>query len=446
MERILQADRRRALVVANAHYDDEALDRLTSPAEDAAALAHVLEDPQRCSFEVASVVEGNSGEVIEAVEEFLTDVERDDLLLLYFSCHGLKDEHGRLYFAARNTRRNRLRSTAVSATVVNDLLLGSRSRRKVLLLDCCYGGAFAKGMHVKADRAVHTSDHFDARGLVVLTASDATQYAFEGEVVRGSVTPSRFTATLVEGLSSGAADLDRDGFVSVDDAYDFVRRRLADDGLAQTPRKWEFDVAGHIVLARTEAAAEAGLEPSPPPSDAGAPLPAARAPTGALGFGRPASWLASLTMVVGCVAPSWLLVTWLNDLLGDTVSAEYLPDLDVLRWSLTGLAAAWAFVYALIARPSGSRNRVRWGDPWRPLLNAYRDLFGSNGTGSIARGLVAALPVNVLLVGAASVVAGALAYGASGSELREGVFRLAFALLAVGGLVRYLTWPRSGRR
>ena len=174
-------ERRRALVVANARYDDPALERLASPAQDAAALTRALEDPVRCGFEVTEIVDSESGEVTEAVEGFLVDAERTDLIVLYFSCHGLKDDGGRLYFAARNTRRNRLRSTAVPAATVNELLLASRSRRKVLLLDCCYGGAFAKGMQVKGDPAVHTAEHFGGRGLVVLTASDSTQYAFDGD-------------------------------------------------------------------------------------------------------------------------------------------------------------------------------------------------------------------------------------------------------------------------
>jgi hypothetical protein len=324
----------------------------------------------------------------------------------------------------------------VSATVVNELLLGSRSRRKVLLLDCCYGGAFAKGMHVKADRAVHTSDHFDARGLVVLTASDATEYAFDGDVIRGSATPSRFTATLVDGMSSGEADLDRDGFVSVDDAYDFVRRRLADAGVPQAPRKWEFDVAGHIVLARTEAAAEAGLElPAPStPSLAQAVVGPRRIP-------RAAWWLSALAMAAVATAASWLAVALLTDLLVDSFSASHLPDPDILRWSLVGLAAAWAVAYVLVALRTAVGGSD-WAGPWSPLLRAYGDLLGSNGARGIVRGLLSALPVNVLLIGAGSVLIAAIAYDASGSELRDDLSRLAFALLAVGGLARYLVSER----
>jgi hypothetical protein len=66
----------------------------------------------------------------------------------------------------------------------------------VLLLDCCYGGAFAKGMQVRADPSVHTADKFDARGLVVLTASDATQYA----TARDDVLELAFVALSAAGL------------------------------------------------------------------------------------------------------------------------------------------------------------------------------------------------------------------------------------------------------
>ena len=427
------AERRRALVVANARYDDVDLDGLASPARDAAALREVLADPARCGFEVAAVVDGESSAVIEAVEGFLADVERSDLLLLYFSCHGLKDEQGRLYLASRNTRRNRLRSTAVSAAVVNELLLGSRSRRKVLLLDCCYGGAFAKGMQVKADAAVHTGEQFDARGLVVVTASDSTQYAFDGDELRGSVTPSRFTAVLVDGLASGEADVDRDGFVTVDDAYDFVRRRLADDGVPQSPRKWEFDVSGHIVLARTESA----------PASLVAPPPQAVAPRRGASARRlpsPAWWLSAVGVVAACIVSSWAVVSWLKDVADTWVDSDYKANSSLPV--LLGLAGAWGAAYLLVAYLSGRSQD--WRDPWRPPADAYRDLGTPRRLGAFGRGLVAAVPINIVLIAIASMVAARLGYAwLGGSEGRDDASRFTLVVLALAGLVRYLTWPRQ---
>ena len=434
METQPQPDRRLALVVANARYDDDGLQALASPAQDAVALTRVLGDAERGGFQVANIVDAGSSQVIEAVEEFLSEVERTDLVLLYFSCHGLKDEQGRLYFASRNTVRNRLRSTAVSAAVVNDLLLGSRSRRKVLLLDCCYGGAFAKGMQVKSDPAVHTAEQFDARGLVVLTASDSTQYAFDGDVLRGSATPSRFTAVLVDGLSSGAADVDRDGLVTVDDAYDYVRRRLADDGVPQSPRKWEFDVAGHIVLARTNAVGKTAL---------GEPIPSHAAAPARLDASREAAqtrvrewrwWFGFLAVLLGCCLTTFLIVTWFTGVYSHFVKSEYIPSLGDVHASSVALAAAWAAAYGWVGRRSQA---------WEPLVSVYRDLLGWTGPRRRASGLVSAVPINMVFVAAASLVAGAVGYALTGSELRDTLYRPVFVVLAIAGLLRYLAAERA---
>lgn len=89
--------------------------------------------------------------ISEEIEDFFADRRHDDLLLLYFSCHGIKDDAGRLYFAGSNTKAQRLAATGISSVFVNEQIARSRSRRKVLLLDCCFSGAFA---HItRADRA-----------------------------------------------------------------------------------------------------------------------------------------------------------------------------------------------------------------------------------------------------------------------------------------------------
>jgi tRNA nucleotidyltransferase (CCA-adding enzyme) len=174
----------------------------------------------------------------------------DELLLLYFSGHGIKDEYGHLYFATADTSCRLLLSTSISAGLINDLMRRSRARLQVLMLDCCYSGAFARGMVVKTDDSISTREYFQGRGRVVLTASDAMQYAFEGDQVHGKGVRSIFTGTLVEGLATGEADQDKDGLVTVDELYEYVHTRLAEEGCGQNPRKWVFDVEGDIVIAR----------------------------------------------------------------------------------------------------------------------------------------------------------------------------------------------------
>jgi uncharacterized caspase-like protein len=244
-------EKRCALIIASYEYEDTDLRRLVAPAQDAEALARVLADPAIGGFEVQTLLNEPSYQVNPAIETFFADRKRDDLILLYFSGHGIKDEEGRLYLTTRDTRRKMLRTTAIPATLVNDVMRYSRSRRQVLLLDCCYSGAFARGLVVRADQVMGTGEYFkEARGQVVLTASDALQYSFEGDEIKGKGVRSVFTHTLVRGLETGEADLDGDGHISFEELYEYVYDRVTDEVPQQRPRKWVFDVQGEIIIAR----------------------------------------------------------------------------------------------------------------------------------------------------------------------------------------------------
>src|SRR5918995_1302610 len=175
------AGARSALIVASYDYQDPGLRRLGAPARDAEALARVLRDPAIGGFEVRTMLNEPAHVITEAVEDFFADRTQDDLLLLHFSCHGVKDEGGELFFATSNTKLRRLGATAVAADFVNRRMNRSRSRRIVLLLDCCYAGAFERGMVARAGTGVGIEEHFGGRGHAVITASSALEYAFEGD-------------------------------------------------------------------------------------------------------------------------------------------------------------------------------------------------------------------------------------------------------------------------
>lgn len=174
--------KRLALIIASYEYQDDSLRQLVAPAQDAEAGAQVLQNPAVGGFKVQTLLNEPAHKVNQAIEAFFTDRKRDDLLLLYFSGHGIKDDWGRLYFATTDTRYRTPRATAIPASFVNEVMADSRSRRQVLLLDCCYSGAFAR---TKADKAVGIKDQLEGRGRVVLTSSDAVQYSFEGDEVAG---------------------------------------------------------------------------------------------------------------------------------------------------------------------------------------------------------------------------------------------------------------------
>ena len=247
---------RLALVVATGTYAaDPGLRRLRAPARDADDLAQVLADPGIGGFDVTTVIDQPAHQVKLAIEDFLDGRGTGDLLLVYLSCHGLLDARRRLYFAATDTRKDRLGATGVEAAWVMDQLEHCRARRQVLILDSCFSGAFAHGAKGEADLGLQDRFLGQGRGRVVLTASTATEYSFEGEPTDDAVTPagSVFTAALVQGLRSGAADTDHDGYVSVDDAYAYVFDQVQAAGAAQTPQRSMDAAEGTILLARNPA-------------------------------------------------------------------------------------------------------------------------------------------------------------------------------------------------
>lgn len=240
--------RRSALLVATYDYSDTSLQRLAAPGRDVEALAGVLADPKIAGFDVKTVINKPHHIVGEAIGDFFSGLRREDLALLYFTGHGLKDDKGRLFLPMTNSRRDGLLFTAIGADQINDAMNSCSSRQKVLILDCCYGGAFPGGWTAKGDADVHSLERFQGRGRVVLTASDAAQYSFEGDNLSGTGASSLFTHYLVEGIRTGKADLDGDGDVSLDELYSYVHDRVTETMPQQRPKKQE-DVEGRIVIA-----------------------------------------------------------------------------------------------------------------------------------------------------------------------------------------------------
>jgi uncharacterized caspase-like protein len=118
-------------------------------------------------------------------------------------------------------------------------------------LDCCHSGAFQRGSKGVIGRRAITESTFEGKGYgrVVLTATDATQYAWEKDQIIGESNNSVFTHFLMEGLRSGAADLNQDGWITVDELYDYIYRQITGNALNQTPGKWIYRQQGELFIA-----------------------------------------------------------------------------------------------------------------------------------------------------------------------------------------------------
>ncbi|WP_138497419.1 caspase domain-containing protein [Nostoc sp. PA-18-2419] len=173
----------------------------------------VLKNPQRQDME-------------EAIENLFAHRQKDDLLVLFFSGHGIKDDTGRLFLATRTThktpRGDLIRSSAVAASVIHESMSRSRSKRQVIILDSCFSGAFAEGLSAKDDGTVDIREQLGGEGRAVLTSSSSTQYSFEQQGSDLSI----YTRYLIEGITTGAADLDEDGVVSIDELHEYASLKV----------------------------------------------------------------------------------------------------------------------------------------------------------------------------------------------------------------------------
>jgi hypothetical protein len=295
--------RRHALLIATDVYTDPTLVQLQTPQTDADALAAVLGDPSVGDYEVRVLRNTLAHEVHLQLEDFFADRGLDDTLLIYFAGHGVKDDTGRLHLATVDSRANRLASTAIGAVFVREQIDLSRARHKLLLLDCCYSGAFPGGFVPRADRNVGAQEHLAGRGAVVITASSAMEYALEPSTRKVSLLdpPARsvFTAALVDGLRTGDADLDRDGTVRVGELYEYVYARVRAASPQQTPTMTG-SVQGDFVVAR---GARGPAFPEPVPAASGSRPAASR------NAGRGGSLLRQLMTVRAGVVAAAVMVS-----------------------------------------------------------------------------------------------------------------------------------------
>lgn len=258
-----------ALVIANTEYQDASFAKLTAPGKDAEEFAQVLRDAELAAFDdVQVLINEGEGKTRRAIARFFVNRKRDDLLLLYFSGHGVRNEQGQLFLAANDTEIGILEATGIPAEFVTYTMNNSRSQRQLLILDCCNSGAFAHGSKsvsaVGKSMGIATAFEGSGFGRVVLTATDATQYAWEGDKVIGATQKSVFTHFLIEGLK-GDADRDGDGRIHIDELYNYAYEQVVRRTPKQTPGKWSYKQQGDIIL--RENLKPRDVKPAPLPAD-----------------------------------------------------------------------------------------------------------------------------------------------------------------------------------
>ncbi len=246
-----------ALLIGVSEYES-GLTPLPGAVRDAEAMWRVLIHPEIGGFAEADVTLLKNPlrqEMEEAIDRLFRDRKKEDLLLLYFSGHGIRDEKGKFYLASRATRKENgrlIKPSAVAATMLHESFGESGSKRQVVILDCCFSGAIAYGMMVKDDGHVQLKEQLGGKGRAILTSSTSTEYSFgsDGTISENSEL-SIYTRYLVEGIEKGAADADNDGWISVDELHEYAAVRVKEAKPDMTPQIYPVEEGYKILLAKS---------------------------------------------------------------------------------------------------------------------------------------------------------------------------------------------------
>ena len=235
-----KAPQRYAVVIGIGTYQDRKIPPLRYTVADARAMYDVLTDP-RYGFSAAGNVkllidqEASTYKIREVFDSWLKNrVRAEDSVIVYFAGHGAP-EAGRTYWVTHDADIENLYGTAISNDGLSQMLNRIASKTVIVFLDSCHSAATVnRGWHTRSLTAKDPFKEFKGEGRVVITSSNGKQLSLEIEDYGHGV----FTYYLIQGLI-GKADQDRDGYVILDEIWDYVKRNVNNTarqfGIHQTP-------------------------------------------------------------------------------------------------------------------------------------------------------------------------------------------------------------------
>jgi Caspase domain len=258
---------RHALLIGVSEFADTRLARLNAPIDDVIGLRDILRDSSRGRFDSIELsINDDFVAMRDHLSRFFHDRAPDDLLLLYYSGHGILGRGNRLFLATTGSNLDRPRDRSISCKEIREVIEDCRAEQQIVVLDCCHSGAFVEHAKAAAPAPAVTEETFSSgdAGLYVLTATDAMQFAWDGAELRAGNEAlnrfSQFTSWIVEGLEEGEAAPD-DEQITMDALYRYLFRRARSAGAACTPQRFVQGGVGDLVISHNPFAGWSQVDP-----------------------------------------------------------------------------------------------------------------------------------------------------------------------------------------
>ncbi len=247
----INSGRTLTLFVGVNEYVDPHIPNLTVCINDATSICEAFSRQSGRSMllsDIGSIMPPTRNNIIQELINLSRIAQEDDLLLFYFSGHGMA-ENGQSYLLPRDVSLPILKYTALSMSDVREIINGSSARAKVIILDACHSGAaIGKAMMTMTSEFIQNVFE-EAEGMAILASCKQGEVSWEWHEANTSV----FTHYLLEALQ-GHADFDQKGFMTVSDVSKYVTNGVKEWSVAnnrpQTPTL-QAELVGDIVLARS---------------------------------------------------------------------------------------------------------------------------------------------------------------------------------------------------
>jgi len=232
-----------AVVIGVGHYNNAAIPQLHYTVADAELVQQVLVGQGGFKKDNVLLITDKTErkptlrDLKWALGTFLArSAKKDDLIMIFFAGHGAPEVDPRgaesdglaKYLVPSDADPNDLYSTALPMDEFQTIFDRIEAERVVVFVDACYSGAAGgRTFASKRTRAARVDEVFldrltRSKGRAILTASRGSEVSLEVPELGHGL----FTHYLVQGLR-GAADLDRDGIVSLQELYQYLEQQVS---------------------------------------------------------------------------------------------------------------------------------------------------------------------------------------------------------------------------
>ncbi|MGW5517161.1 caspase, EACC1-associated type [Nocardia africana] len=194
----------RAALIGVSRYTNSEITDIPAAANNVEDLAGLLIAPTGASLAqdqcTVLVDPDRPSQVGELVARTANDAE--DVLLVYYTGHGLLDRRGRLHLALSGSDPDQPQWSSIPYATLRDELAASRARARILILDCCFSGRAFEAMSAPST-VVSGQIDIDGTYTIASSARNRTSLAPEGD------RNTAFTAALLAAAATTGLTLDQ---------------------------------------------------------------------------------------------------------------------------------------------------------------------------------------------------------------------------------------------